>query len=152
MKKNQIVLGMLALTLVVLLVAGCGSAAKPAANQPAPASQATGHDAHSKQMPKEDPMPMMKDMDQKLQNLMKQVKSGQTMDAQKTASEIMSTTDKVMLHMMDNRLKDSLHHSAADIKETVNAGKMDPGAMETKVKNMQEIMKQTTAHLQTMTH
>ena len=151
MKKSKIVLGILALTLVAVLVAGCGSAEKPAANQSAP-QQATGHDAHSKQMPKEDPMPMMKEMDQKMQNLMKQVKSGQTRDAQKTAGEIMSTTDKVMLHMMDNNLKDSLRKSAADIKETVNAGKMDPGAMENKVKAMQEIMKQTTAHLQTMKH
>ena len=151
MKKSKILLGILSLTLVVVLVAGCGSAEKPAATPPA-AQQATGHDAHSAQMPKEDPMPMMKDMDQKLQNLMKQVKAGQTMDAQKTAGEIMSTTDKVMLHMMDNNLKETFRQSAAEIKETVNSGKMDPGTMEIKVKAMQEVMKQTTAHLQTMTH
>lgn len=162
MKKNKAVLGILALTLVLVLVTGCSSAEKPAATQPAAGhdmknmpeatQQVAGHDTHSMQMPKDDPMPMMKDMDQQMKDLMKQVKSGQTMEAQKTAGQIMGLTDKVMPHMMDNSLKDNLHHSAADIKDTVNAGKMDPGAMESKVKAMQEIMKQTTSHLQTMQH
>lgn len=161
MKNNKVVLGILALTLVLVLVAGCGSAEKPAATQPAAghdmksmpeATQAPAHDTHSTQMPKDDPMPMMKDMDQQMKDLMKQVKSGQTMEAQKTAGQIMGLTDKVMPHMMDNGLKDRLRQSATDIKETVNSGKMDPGAMESKVNAMQEIMKQTTSHLQTMSH
>ena len=162
MKKSKVVLGILAVTLVLVLVAGCGSAEKPAANQPAtdhdmknmPATtqQSTGHDTHSMQMPKDDPMPMMKDMDQQMKDLMKQVKSGQTMEAQKTAGQIMGVTDKVMPHMMDSGLKDRLRQSATDIKDTVNAGKMDPGAMENKVNTMQNIMKETTAHLQTMQH
>jgi len=161
MKKSKVVLGILALTLVLVLVAGCGSTEKPAATQPAAghdmksmpeAKQAPGHDTHSMQMPKDDPMPMMKDMDQQMKDLMKQVKSGQTMEAQKTAGQIMGLTDKVMPHMMDNGLKDRLRQSATDIKDTVNSGKMDPGAMESKVNAMQEIMKQTTSHLQTMSH
>lgn len=160
MKKSKVILGILALTLILVLIAGCGSSEKPAANQPAAGhdmknmteTQAASHDMHSMQMPKEDPMPMMKDMDQQLKDLMKQVKSGQTMEAQKTAGQITGLTDKVIPHMMDAGLKDRLQKSAADIKDTVNAGKMDPGAMESKVSAMQEIMKQTTAHLQTMSH
>jgi len=54
--------------------------------------------------------------------------------------------------MMDGGLKDRLRQSATDIKDIVNSGKMDPGAMESKVSTMQEIMKQTTSHLQTMQH
>lgn len=163
MKKSKVVLGILALTLVVVLVAGCSSSEKTAVNPPAaghdmknmPANggeQAAGHDTHSMQMPKDDPMPMMKEMDQQTKDLMKQVKSGQTMEAQKTAGQIVGLTDKVMPHMMENGLKDRLKQSAMDIKDTVNAGKMDPGAMESKVNIMQEIMKETTAHLQTMSH
>lgn len=141
MKKSKILLGMVMVTMAVLLVAGCGAEEKPA-----------GHDMKNMQMPKEDPMPIMKDMEQQLQNLMKQVKSGQTMEAQKTANQLMSLTDKVMPHMMDNGLKDGLRQRAADIKDTVNAGKMDPSAIENKVKALEETMKQTTAHLQTMQH
>lgn len=159
MKKSKVVSGILALTLIVVLVAGCGSTEKPAApvanqdmqNMPA-SSQGEGHDMKNMQMPREDPMPMMKDMDQQIQNLMKQVKSGQTMEAQKTAGQVVGLVDKVMPHMMDNGLKERLHQSAADIKDTVNAGKMDTGVMESKAKDMQEIMKQTTSHLQTMQH
>lgn len=152
MKKSKAAAGILGLTLVMALVAGCGSAEKPATPPPQAAQQTGGHDSHSMQMPKEDPMPMMKDMEQQTKDLMKQVKAGQTMDAQKTASQIVNLTDKVMPHMMDNGLKDRLKQSATDIKNTVNSGKMDPGAMENKVKTMQEIMKETTSHLGTMTH
>ena len=152
MKKGKVLLGMLALALVLVLVAGCGSAGKPAAPQPPAAQPAAGHDMSSMNMPKDDPMPMMKDMDQQLQDLMKQVKAGQTMDAQKTAGLMTGDVDKVMPHMMDNGLKDKLRQAATDIKDTVNAGEMDPGAMDGKVKAMQEIMKQTTVHLQTVKH
>ena len=74
------------------------------------------------------------------------------MDAQKNAAHLMSTVDKVMPHMMDNGLKDSLRKAAADIKDSVNSGKVDPSALEGKVKAMQDIMKQTTTHLQSMSH
>lgn len=158
MKKSKVVLGILALTLVVALVGGCSSSEKKAAPQQPASQQASGHEgmdmsSHEKMaMPKEDPMPMMKDMDQNLQDLMKQAKTGQTMEAQKTAGQLANTTEKIMPHMMDNGLKDSLRNAAGDIKNTVNSGKMDPSAIESKVKAMQEIMKRTTADLQSMKH
>ncbi|MBP2625511.1 MAG: hypothetical protein H6Q68_222 [Firmicutes bacterium] len=157
MKKSKLVLGILSITVVLALVTGCGSSEKQAAPQAATGQAAdhkgmdmSGHEGMN--MPKEDPMPIMKIMDQQLQDLMKQVKAGQTMEAQKTAGLLASTTEKVMPHMMDNGLKDSLRSAAGDIKNTVNFGKMDTSAMESKVKAMQEIMKQTTTHLQTMKH
>ena len=162
MNKKKVILGILALTVVAVLVTGCSSAEKQAANQPAAGhdmqnmptngQQVASHDMKNMQMPKDDPMPMMKDMEQQLEVLMKQVKSGQTMEAQKTAGQITGLTEKMLPHMMDNSLKDSLRRSATDIKDAVNAGKMDPSAMESKVNSMQEIMKQTTTHLQTMKH
>lgn len=152
MKKSTVLLGVLAMAVAVSLVAGCGSGEKPAAQAPAGQQQASGHEGHSMNMPKEDPMPMMKDMDKDAQDILKQVKAGQTMDAQKSAAHLMSTVDKVMPHMMDNGLKDSLRKAAADIKDTVNSGKADPSVLEGKVKTLQDIMKQTTAHLGSMSH
>lgn len=152
MTKSKVVLGILAMTVVLAVASGCGSNDKPAAQQPASQQQASGHDGHSMAMPKEDPMPMMKDMDKDLQDIMKQVKAGQTMEVQKTTDHLVSTTNKVMSHMMDNGLKDNLRKAAADIKDNVNSGKMHPSVMESKVKTMQEIMKQTTSHLQSMSH
>jgi uncharacterized protein YceK len=154
MKKSKVMVGILSIMVAVALVTGCGSSEKQAAPQQSTSQQASsdGMDMAGMSMPKGDPMPMMKDMDQQLQNLMKQVKAGQTMEAQKTAAQLASTTEKIMPHMMDNSLKEKLRSAAGDIKNTVNAGKIDPSDMEGKVKVMQEIMKQTTTDLQTMKH
>ncbi|WP_094604295.1 hypothetical protein SPSIL_037430 [Sporomusa silvacetica DSM 10669] len=153
MKKSKVVLGILAITVVMSLLAGCSSSEKPAAQAPASQEQAaTGHQGHSAAMPKEDPMPMMKEMDKSLQDVVKQVKAGQTMDAQKSAAQLVSTTDKVMPHMMDVGLKDNLRKTAVEIKDSVNSGKTDPSALEGKVKAMQDLMKQTSTHLQSMSH
>ncbi|SDD71259.1 hypothetical protein [Sporomusa acidovorans] len=158
MKKYKALIGSLTIALAMTLVAGCGSNDKPAATQQTPAAQQpaaqqhSGHDMSNMKMPKEDPMPMMKDMDKALQDMVKQVKAGQTMDAQKSAAQLVSTTDKIMPHMMDDGLKNTLRKAAVDIKDSVNSGKTDPSALEGKVKAMQEIMKQTTTHLQSMSH
>ena len=97
-------------------------------------------------------MPTMKDMDKALQDVVKQVKAGQMMDAQKSAAQLTSTVEKVMPHMMDAELKEKLLKTATDIKGSVNSGKTDPGAIEEKAGAMQTIMKQTTTHLQSMSH
>jgi len=152
MKKTKVLLGVLAIVAVMALVAGCGSTDKPAATQQPAAQQSTGHDMSSMNMPKENPMPMMKDLDKTLQDVVKQVKAGQTMDAQKSAAQLVSTTDKVLPHMMDAGLKDNLRKAAVEIKDSVNSGKTDPSVLENKVKAMQELMKQTTTHLQSMSH
>lgn len=152
MKKSKILFGIVAIVAVLSLAAGCGSTDKSAATQQSDAQQSSGHDMSNMKMPKEDPMPIMKDMDKALQDVVKQVKAGQTMDAQKSAAQVVSTVDKVLPHMMDDSLKDNLRKAATDIKSTVNSGKTDPSALDGKVKAMQDIMKQTTSHLQSMSH
>jgi len=152
MKKSKVLVGLLALGVILVFVAGCGSSEKPAAQAPASQQQASSHEAHSAAMPKEDPMPFMKDMDKALQDVLKQVKAGQTMDAQKSAAQLVSTTGKVGPHMMDNVLKENLRKAAVDIKDSVNSGKTDLTVLENQAKAMQELMKQTTTHLQSMSH
>lgn len=158
MKKSKMLFGILAVAAVMILVVGCGSNEKPAAQAPTSQQQTSGHEGmkmsghENMSMPKEDPMPMMKDMDKGLQDVVKQVKDGKTMDAQKTAIQLVSTTEKVMPHMMDTGLKEKLSKAAADIKESVNSGKIDPAALDVKVKTMQELMKQATTDIQSMKH
>ena len=152
MKKNKVLFGIVAIVAGMALIAGCGSSEKPAAQTPAAQEQSTGHQGHSATMPKEDPMPIMKDMDKALQDVVKQVKGGQMMDAQKSAAQLVSAVDKVLPHMMDDGLEDHLRKTAKDIKDSVNSGKTDPSALEGKVKDMQAIMKETTTHLQSMNH
>jgi predicted small lipoprotein YifL len=152
MKKTKVLFSVVAIAAVMALAAGCGSSEKPAAQAPPSQEQAAGHQGHSAAMPKEDPMPMMKDLDKTLQDVVRQVKAGQTMEAQKSAAQLVSTTDKVMPHMMDAGLKEKFRNAAVAIKDSVNSAKIDPSALENKVKAMQELMKQTTTHLQTMSH
>ena len=152
MRKGKIMLAGLAIAGLTILAAGCGSTEKQAAKPPATQQSAAGHEGHSMTMPKEDPMPTMKDMDKALQDVVKQVKAGQMMDAQKSAAQLTSTVEKVMPHMMDAELKEKLLKTATDIKGSVNSGKTDPGAIEEKAGAMQTIMKQTTTHLQSMSH
>lgn len=150
--KSKMILGIVSLVAVMAFVAGCSSSEKAAVPAPASQQQDSGHGAHSAAMPKEDPMPIMKDMDKALQDIVKQVKDGKTMDAQKSASQLASTVGKVLPHMMDAALKDNLKKAAGDIKDSVNSGKTDPSAIEGKAKAMQDVMKQTTTHLQSMSH
>lgn len=153
MKKSKVVLGLLAITAAVVLVTGCGGGGQKAAAPPsAGQEQAAGHQSHSATMPKEDPMPMMKDMEKNLQDVVKQVQAGQIMAAQNSAGQLVSITDKVMPHMMDAGLKEKLRAAAVAIKDRVNAGKVDPAVIEDQAKAMQDLMQQTTAHLQTMSH
>ena len=152
MRKGKVLLVGLAIAGLTILAAGCGSTEKQAAKPPATQQSAAGHEGHSMTMPKEDPMPTMKDMDKALQDVVKQVKAGQMMDAQKSAAQLTSTVEKVMPHMMDTELKEKLLKTATDIKGSVNSGKTDPGAIEEKAGAMQTIMKQTTTHLQSMSH
>ena len=152
MRKGKVLLVGLAIAGLTILAAGCGSTEKQAAKPPATQQSEAGHEGHSMTMPKEDPMPTMKDMDKALQDVVKQVKAGQMMDAQKSAAQLTSTVEKVMPHMMDAELKEKLLKTATDIKGSVNSGKTDPGAIEEKAGAMQTIMKQTTTHLQSMSH
>ena len=151
-KKSKIMLAGLAIAGLTILTAGCGSTEQQATKPPAAQQSATGHEGHSMTMPKEDPMPMMKDMDKALQDVVKQVKAGQVMDAQKSAAQLTSSVEKVMPHMMEAGLKEKLLKTAIDIKGSVNSGKTDPEAIEEKAAAMQTIMKQTTTHLQSMSH
>jgi hypothetical protein len=142
-KKKMIVLS-LALILTLALVAGCGGAGDSKPQQQAPQQQAA--------MPAGDPMPMMKDMDASMQEMMKQVKAGQMMEAQKSAAQMAGMADKVMPHMTDNALKDQMKKAAYDLRDTMNGGKADQTVIEEKMKAMQDIMKRSVNHLQSQKH
>ena len=150
MKKKLLVLGAAGMLALAILVSGCGSSEKAAPKAQEGQQQNMGHEGHS--MPKGDPMPMMKDMEKSLQAVMKYTRAGQTMDAQKSAAQMVNAMEKVQPHMMDAGLKDNLRSMTMEIKDSVNSGKMDPGAMDEKAAKMQEIMKKTTTHLQSMSH
>lgn len=143
MKNTKLILLSLILILALALVAGCGgSDSKPQLQ--APKAQSS--------MPAGDPMPMMKDMDASMQEMMKQVKAGQMMEAQKSAAQMAGMADKVMPHMTDSALKEQMKKAAYDLRDTMNGGKADQTVIEEKMKAMQDIMKRSVNHLQSQKH
>ncbi len=155
MKKSTLTVLVLALGLSLALVAGCGSSdskpqaqAQPQAQQPQKTQD--GHSGHV--MPSGDPMPMMKDMDKSVQDMMKQVKAGQMMDAQKSAGQIASMADKVMPHMNDAAAKAAIQKAAGELRDSVSGAKVDQTVVEGKIKAMQDAMAQAMKNLQSGSH
>ncbi len=144
MSKKKMIVLILVLILTVALAAGCGGAGDSKPQQQAPKAQSS--------MPTGDPMPMMKDMDSSMQDMMKQVKAGQMMEAQKSAAQMAGMADKVMPHMTDSALKEQMKNAAYDLRNTMNGGKADQTVIEAKMKVMQDIMKRSVSHLQTQKH
>ena len=151
MKKTKLIVLGLTLVIVLAFVAGCGSSdTKSQQPQQQQQQQQNAHASHS--MPSGDPMPKMKDMDKAMQDMMKQVKAGQIMDAQKSSSLLAGTADKVVPHISDAALKDKFQKAAYDLRDTMNNGKVDPTVIEGKLQAMQEVMKQASANLQSGSH
>lgn len=146
MKNRKLILLSLVLVIALVFVAGCG-AGDNKTQQSQPAQNQKEMSGHSMNMPKGDPMPMMKDMDKNLQDMLRQVKAGQMMDAQKSASQIAGLADKVAPHMMDAALKDKFQKAAYDLRDTMNNGKTDQTAVEGKMKTLQDVMALATKDL-----
>ncbi len=142
-KIKMIVLG-LALILTLALAAGCGGAGDAKPQQQAPQAQTS--------MPAGDPMPMMKDMDAGMQEMIKHIKAGKMMEAQAAAAQVAGMADKVAPHMTDNALREQLKTAAHDLRDTMTDGKADQAVIEAKMQAMQEIMKRSLSHLQAQKH
>lgn len=149
MKKTKLIVLGFSLLIALAFVAGCGSSDNKT-QQPQQTQQQNAHSSHS--MPNEDPMPMMKDMEKTMQDMMKQVKAGQTMDAQKSSSMLAGMADKLALHISDSALQDKFKKAVYDLRDTMNNGKVDPAAVEGKLQLVQEVMKEVNANLQTGSH
>lgn len=151
MKKSTLTVLALALVLSLAFVAGCGgSDSKPQTQAQQPQKQQDAHSSHA--MPSGDPMPLMKDMDKSLQDMTKQVKAGQTMDAQKSAGQIASLADKVMPHMNDTAAKAGMQKAASELRDAVGGAKVDQTVVEGKMKAMQDAMAQAMKNLQAGSH
>lgn len=151
MKKVKLAVLALTLILAVALLAGCGSSDnKPQQQVQQPQKQQDAHSGHA--MPSGDPLPMMKDMDKSLQDMMKHVKAGQMMDAQKSAGQIASLADKVMPHMNDAAAKAVMQKAASELRDSVGGAKVDQTVVEGKMKAMQDAMTQAMKNLQAGAH
>lgn len=150
MKKSTLTVLALTLVLALAVVAGCGSSdGKPQAQTQQP-QQPDAHAGHA--MPSGDPLPLMKDMEKNLQDMAKQVKAGQMMDAQKSAGQVAALADKVLPHMNDAAAKAGLQKAATGLRDAMGGAKVDQAVVEAAIKAMQEAMAQAVKNLQAGSH
>lgn len=97
-------------------------------------------------------MPMMKDMEQHQQDILKHMKNGKMVEAQQAASQLAATTDKVVMHMSDTAMQANMRKAAQDIKTALDASRVDLPTVESKVKAMQGMMPEAMKHLQGQSH
>lgn len=150
MKKAKLTVLALGLILAAAVVAGCGSGDNKSPQAAQPQKQQDAHSGHA--MPSGDPMPLMKDMDKNLQDMMKQVKAGQMMDAQKSAGQIAALADKVLPHMNDAAAKAGLQKAAGELRDSVGGAKVDQTVVEAKLKALQGAMAPAMKNLQAGAH
>ena len=143
--KKLIVLSLVALFIMVL-VTGCGSSDNQAAKS-APATAAKP----ASSMPNEDPMPIAQDLERKLKDTGTMVKEGKWAEAKIIAAEALKTNDRLIVHVTDARMKDSLKTSVNDVNEAVKTS-ADQKSAEAKVSTALEALKQAKVQLQGHKH
>lgn len=133
---------------VLALAAGCGSNDKQA-SQAAPNTAAK---SAATSMPNEDPAPIAQDLERKLKDTGTMVKEGKWAEAKIIAAEALKTNDRLIVHVTDARMKDSLKKSVADVSGAVSASPADQKNADAKIAAALEAVKQASAQLQGHKH
>ena len=147
MKNKKLILVSLVAILVLSVVTGCGSSGKQATTT-APATTAKP----TSSMPNEDPTPIVQDLERKLKDIGTMVKEGKWAEAKVITGEAMKTNDRLIVHVTDAQLKDSLKKSVADVNGAVSVSPADQKAAEAKVIAAIGVVKQAGAQLQGHKH
>jgi hypothetical protein len=110
-------------------------------------AQMGGHDSS---MPKENPVPFVRDMNKAAEDILDRVKTGRVMDARSSLSVLTSAADKVLPHITDTVLKDKLRTRVDGIKTLINSGNPDLFDLEDAITLLQESIKEAMGKLQSM--
>lgn len=141
MKKVKMFLLALIAILTLALLAGCGSS-----NNSAPAPAAPQKASNS--MPNEDPKPIAQDLERKLQDTAAKVKEGKWADSKIIAAEAVKTSDRLVLHITDTRMKDALSKSVKEVNDAVSASPTDQKNAEAKINSALNNLKQANSQIQ----
>jgi hypothetical protein len=148
MRNKKLILLSLVAMLVLAVATGCGSSDKQASKSATPA--ATAKSASS--MPNEDPQPIAQDLERKLKDTASMVKEGKWAEAKLIAVEALKTNDRLIVHVTDARMKDTLKKSVTDANGAVNASPADQKSAEAKIAAALDALKQASVQLQGHNH
>ncbi|MDF2501866.1 MAG: hypothetical protein K0Q77_2580 [Anaerosporomusa subterranea] len=147
MRNKKMILLSLVAILVLAVATGCGSSEKQVSKSaPSTAAKSTSS------MPKEDVQPIAQDLERKLKDTGTMVKEGKWAEAKLIAAEALKTNDRLIVHVTDARMKDSLQKSVTDVNGAINASPADQKSTEAKIATALEVLKQVSVHLQGHNH
>lgn len=157
MKKAKVVLGSIAVVLTVSLAAGCGSSQSTSQKNQQPAQQSlsqdhSSHNMSNHSMPAGDPMPLIVDLEKQLADVIANGKKGQAADTQKSSAQLVKTVEKVAPHIMEDGLKSKIRQSAAALKDAVHAVKVDQADVDSKIKEIQDVLPKVKDDLKSHKH
>ncbi|KYZ74895.1 hypothetical protein AXX12_15040 [Anaerosporomusa subterranea] len=147
MRNKKLILLSLVAILVLAVATGCGSSDKQTSKS-APSTAAKS----ASSMPKEDVQPIAQDLERKLKDTGTMVKEGKWAEAKLIAAEALKTNDRLIVHVTDARMKDSLQKSVTDVNGAVNASLADQKSAEAKIATALEALKQVSVQLQGHNH
>lgn len=147
MRNKKLILLSLVAILVLAVTTGCGSSDKQASKS-APATTAKS----ASSMPNEDTQPIAQDLERKLKDTASMVKEGKWAEAKLIAAEAVKTNDRLIVHVTNARMKDSLKKSVTDVNGAVNASPVDQKTAEAKIATALDTLKQASVQLQGHNH
>ena len=146
MKNKKMILLSVVAILVLAVATGCGSSDNPAKSAPSTAAKPASS------MPNEDPKPIAQDLERKLKDTATMIKEDKWAEAKVIAAEALKANDRLIVHVTDARMKDSLKKSVSDVNEAVKASPADQKSADDKVSIALEALKQANVQLQGHNH
>ncbi|GHV92824.1 hypothetical protein AGMMS50268_33270 [Spirochaetia bacterium] len=113
-------------------------------------AQAGGMGGHGAGMTQEDPIPFTRDMEKAAADILSQAKAGRIMDARNSVTRLTSAMDKVLPHITETALKNSLSSAVGAVRTTVAANSPDLFDLEDKIEALQTAIVETRNKLQGM--
>lgn len=147
MRNKKLILLSVVAILVLAVATGCGASDNQAAK-----SGASTAVKPASSMPNEDPKPIAQDLERKLKDTATMIKEGKWSEAKLVAAEALKTNDRLIVHVTDARMKDSLNKSVKDVFEAVKVSPTDQKAGEAKVSIALDALKKATVQLQEHNH
>lgn len=118
-----------------LLLGGCGQKQQPQQQQ-----------AHTM----EDPVPIINQMNQTLDDIDAKSKANKLTDAKQSASNLVSLNDQLASHFSDTAFRDKLHHAILALKDEINKPNANQIAVNNQVQTIRAMLKDTPGKMMTM--
>lgn len=97
-----------------------------------------------------DPVPIMNQMNQTLDDIDAKSKANKLADAKSSANNLVSLNDQLAPHFSDTAFRDKLHHGILALKDEINKPNANQTAVNNQVQTIRGMLKDTPGKMMTM--